>query len=159
MCPKELCPQPALVLMPSLFFTAFEDTLFMSLIFWVFAGKLVKLVCVGMACFAVRQHNWVSVLTQGEEFLVDFCRKTLPNGVRSAAKGRVDRCPARAAAAVSAADPTFRPKYEKRKRGWRIQKSKDIFLGNATNETYEIKVRYKSVNKVESRWINLDIFT
>ena len=35
--------------------------------------------------------------------------------------------------------------------GWRIQKSKDIFLGNATNETYEIKVRYKSVNKVESR--------
>ena len=48
MCPKELCPQPALVLMPSLFFTAFEDTLFMSLIFWVFAGKLVKLLCVGM---------------------------------------------------------------------------------------------------------------
>ena len=43
--------------------------------------------------------------------------------------------------------------------GWGIQKSKDIFLGNATNETYEIKVRYKSVNKVESRWINLDIFT
>jgi hypothetical protein len=34
---------------------------------------------------------------------------------------------------------------------WRIQKSKDIFLGNATNETYEIKVCYKSVNKVESR--------
>ena len=30
------------------------------------------------------------------------------NGIRSAAKGRVDRCPARAAAAVSAADPTFR---------------------------------------------------
>ena len=42
--------------------------------------------------------------------------------------------------------------------GWRI-KSKDIFLGNATNETYEIKVRYKAVNKVESRWINLYIFT
>ena len=33
------------------------------------------------------------------------------NGIRSAAKGRVDRCPARAAAAVSAADPTFRPEY------------------------------------------------
>ena len=32
-------------------------------------------------------------------------------GIRSAAKGRVDRCPARAAAAVSAADPTFRPEY------------------------------------------------
>ena len=31
------------------------------------------------------------------------------NGIRSAAKGGVDRCPARAAAAVSAADPTFRP--------------------------------------------------
>ena len=33
------------------------------------------------------------------------------NGIRSAAKGGVDRCPARAAAAVSAADPTFRPEY------------------------------------------------
>ena len=33
------------------------------------------------------------------------------NGIRSAARGRVDRCPARAAAAVSAADPTFRPEY------------------------------------------------
>ena len=41
--------------------------------------------------------------------------------------------------------------YTGRYCGWRIQKSKDIFLGNATNETYEIKVRYKSVNKVESR--------
>ena len=28
------------------------------------------------------------------------------NGIRSAARGRVDWCPARAAAAVSAADPT-----------------------------------------------------
>jgi len=33
------------------------------------------------------------------------------NGIRSAARGRVYRCPARAAAAVSAADPTFRPEY------------------------------------------------
>ena len=33
------------------------------------------------------------------------------NGIRSAAKGRVDRCPARAAAAVQPADPTFRPEY------------------------------------------------
>ena len=33
------------------------------------------------------------------------------NGIRSAARGRVDQCPARAAAAVSAADPTFRPEY------------------------------------------------
>ena len=35
----------------------------------------------------------------------------IANEFRSAAKGRVDRCPARAAAAVSAADPTFRPEY------------------------------------------------
>ena len=33
------------------------------------------------------------------------------NGIRSATRGRVDRCPARAAAAVSAADPTFWPEY------------------------------------------------
>ena len=34
--------------------------------------------------------------------------KGIINESRSAARGRVDRCPARAAAAVSAADPTFR---------------------------------------------------
>ena len=42
------------------------------------------------------------------------------NGVRSAAKGRVDRCPARATAAVSAADPTFRPEYSAYSVRWRF---------------------------------------
>lgn len=36
-------------------------------------------------------------------------------------------------------------------KGWGSRKSSDIFIGNATNETLEIKLQYKAVNKVSSR--------
>ena len=52
--------------------------------------------------------NWYRALLTGG---LSFAGLLRLNGVRSAAKGRVDRCLARAAAAVSAADPTCSPVY------------------------------------------------
>ena len=59
-----------------------------------------------------KKHEPSSVGLPFSKFGTDqLCWAEICNGIRSAARGRVDRCPARAAAAVSAADPTFRPKY------------------------------------------------
>ncbi len=55
-----------------------------------------------MATILPQNHVYVLIF-------LSFCTRN--NEVCSAAKGRVDPLPARAAAAVSAADPTFRPKY------------------------------------------------
>ena len=75
--------------------------------------KVIIRICFYLILIGVCVTSWIKLQKELTlKFLISE-QTVINNGIRSAAKGGVDRCPARAAAAVSAADPTFRPEYSR----------------------------------------------